>query len=192
MLAGSLPSPSVLVSWDLPGQGGTGQNGAGRDGCSHSVLIRGRATARPPVRAGRFSSLENSSSRGGPSPGTPPRLERCQLSEEDCHRRTSDRGALARRHGSYLRCRCDMKDATRRRSRVTGGALACMLRPFDVDEAGSPSGLHHRHTANPRRPAIRELWPLRRAIGRPAPDLLIVVDQHAAAPRLGRQSLMRG
>ncbi len=40
VLAKSLQHPSVLVSQDLAGRGGTGQDGAGRDGCSHSVPIR--------------------------------------------------------------------------------------------------------------------------------------------------------
>jgi len=40
MLAERLRCLSVLVSRDLAGRGGTGQGGAGWDGCSHSVPIR--------------------------------------------------------------------------------------------------------------------------------------------------------
>jgi hypothetical protein len=51
-LARSLQCLSVLVSRDLPGWGGTGQDAAGRDGCSHSVPIR----RRPPATAATHAS----------------------------------------------------------------------------------------------------------------------------------------
>ena len=47
MLAERLHCPSVLVSRDLAGPGGTGQDGAGRDGCSHSVPIRRQGRGSP-------------------------------------------------------------------------------------------------------------------------------------------------
>ena len=33
------------------------------------------------------------------------------------------------------------------------------VRPAAAPRAGSPSGLHRRHTAGPRRPAIKKAWP---------------------------------
>jgi hypothetical protein len=64
MLAESLHQPLVLVSRDLLGSGRTGQDGAGRDGCSHFVPIGSHGYGSPTCADWLVPAAEQQPKRG--------------------------------------------------------------------------------------------------------------------------------